>query len=254
MTKSIFSKSFIAALGLAALAVTVWHGGAMAESMSQKVKDKYKDDPTVVVGNVKGLDYRRTLFAPFGQKTLRLEAPQGMCFFDETEYTNRQLMRAVHEVMREKTAHNLVAIFADCLQMSKAAQPNSIIEVSDVGIVTWPIIPGEKVPPTLEEYLAQHDNTLELNFKKAMVDYLELEIDEELRTSEGGVSQGYTGKLEVSHEDIQAIGVAGITMLQGLPVVFNISHTGKKLEKNKDELYTLMDKVLIQQVALNNIR
>lgn len=254
MTKSIWTKSFIAALGLAALAATALQNGAFAESMSQKVKDKYRDDPTVIVGNVDALDYRRTLFAPFGQKTVRLEAPLGMCFLDETNYTERQIMNSLREFLDEKTQHELVAAFVDCLQMSAVGQGSQDVRVTDGGVITWPVVPGEKVPSTLQEYLAQRDYTDEENVRSMLIDFIDLQVDETPHQTEGGVSRGYTGTFESSHEKIQTVGVAGITMVQGLPVAINISHSGKKLTRTKDELYGIMEKMLLQQVALNNVR
>ncbi|MFH1159161.1 MAG: hypothetical protein V1721_09845 [Pseudomonadota bacterium] len=37
----------------------------------------------------KPIDYRQTIFVPVGQKTLMLEAPQGMCFLDQTSSSGR---------------------------------------------------------------------------------------------------------------------------------------------------------------------
>ncbi len=253
MTKSIWNKSFFAALGLAALAVTALHTGAFAESASQRAKEKYKDDPTVMLGNLDGLDYRRTLFAPFGQKTLRLEAPQGMCFLDETNYSERQIMNRVREALNEKVQQQLIALFVDCLQMSGA--DNGVDgRTLDSGFFTWPAKPGEKVPPTLEEYLAQQKPLDAEALKEMMVGYVEMDIDDPPHESAGGVSVGYTGVFESSLQKISTVGVTGITMLQGLPVVLGVSHSSKKPSKAKEELYTLVDKMMIQQVALNNVR
>lgn len=256
MTKSIWNKSFFAALGLAAVAVTAWHGSALAESMSQKIKDKYKNDPTVIVGNVDALDHRRTLFAPFGQKTLMLEVPQGMCFLDESNYTERQIMNRIRDLMHEKTKHTLVAIFTDCLALSSALnQPtHSATTLADAGLVTWPVTPGEKVPPTLAEYMADENNLDKLNIDDMLIDFLELQVDEQPRTTEGGITRGYTGKVESADQTINLVGAAGITMMKGMPVVFTMSHSGKKLEKSKESLQDLLDKMLLQQVALNNLR
>jgi len=254
MTKSIRTKPLIAALGVAALAAMALQSGAVAESTSQKVKEKYRNDPSVIVGNVDALDYRRTLFAPFGQKTLRLEAPLGMCFLDETNYTERQIMNSLRELLNEKTQHTLVAAFADCLQMSAVGQGNQDMRVTDGGLITWPVVPGEKVPPTLEEYLAQRDRTDEENMRSMMTDIIDLQVDETPQQNEAGISRGYTGTFESSHEKIKTVGVAGIAMVQGLPVVINLSHSGKQLTRTKDELYGIMDKMLLQQVALNNAR
>ncbi|HEX2753574.1 MAG TPA: hypothetical protein VHP34_10820 [Alphaproteobacteria bacterium] len=253
MTKSIWNKSFFAALGLAALAVTALHTGAFAESASQRAKEKYKDDPSVMLGNLDGLDYRRTLFAPFGQKTLRLEAPLGMCFLDETNYTERQLMDRVRDAISDELQQQLVAMFVDCLQLTGAARTANGF-VFDSGFFSWPVKPGEKVPPTLQEYLAQQ-KPMEEEAVKGMLDgYIELDIDDPPRESAGGIAVGYNGIFESSHEKIHTVGVAGVTMLQGLPVILGVTHSAKKLQKDKEELYALVDKMLIQQVALNNVR
>ena len=256
MSKSIWNRSFIAALGLAAVAVTAWHGSALAESYAQKIKDKYKNDPTVIVGNIDALNHRRTLFAPFGQKTLMLEVPQGMCFLDESNYTERQVMNRIRDLMTEKTQHTLVAVFTDCLALSSALgqSGNTVTRLSDAGLVTWPVTPGEKVPPTLEEYMADENNISKLNVDDMLIDFLELEMDEQPRTSEGGITRGYTGKVESADQTIDLVGAAGITMMKGMPVVFTMSHSGKKLEKSKEDLQNLLDKMLLQQVALNNVR
>jgi hypothetical protein len=254
MTKPIKTKSFIAALGVAALAAVALHNGAAAERMAETVREKYRKDDTVMLGNVDALDYRRTLFAPFGQKTLRLEAPQGMCFLDETNYTERQIMNALRQFLSEKTQHSLVAAFVDCLQMSAVGQGSQDVRLTDGGIFTWPVVPGEKIPATLEEYLAQRDTTDEESVRSMLVDFIDLQVDETPQQSDAGVTRGYTGTFESSNEKIKTVGVAGITLIQGMPVAINISHSGKKLTRTKDDLYALMDKMLQQLVALNNVR
>lgn len=253
MTKSIFSKSFIAALGLAALAGVALHGTAAAETASERAINKYKNDPTVILGNVDALDYRRTLFAPFGQKTLRLEAPQGMCFLDETNYSERQLMNRLREAMSEKYQQQAIAFFADCLQMAGAGRGTDSF-VLDSGYVGWPVKPGEKVPPTLKEYLETSDLMTDTGLEQNLTGYVEFQADPAPREAEAGITIGYTGAFETSEQTINSIGVAGVTMLQGLPVVIGVSHSGKKLSKDKEELYTLVEKLLLQQSALNNIR
>lgn len=253
MTKSLFSKSFIAALGLAALALTAWQGNAFAETASQRAQEKYKDDPSIMLGNVEALDYRRTLFAPFGQKTLRLEAPQGMCFLDETNYTERQLMNRVREVMSEKHQQQIIAIFIDCLQMNGATR-SSQSNALDSGYFGWPVKPGEKVPPTLKEYLETNDIMKPQEVEESMSNIIDLQIDPTPREGAAGVTVGYTGTYETNDQKVDTVGAAGVTLLQGLPVIIGVSHTGKKLQKDKEQLYALVDKMLLQQDALNNIR
>lgn len=254
MTTKIWNKTFFTALGLAALAVTAFHGISYAKSASERAQEKFAHNESVVLGDIRALDYRRTLFAPFGQKTLMLEAPQGMCFLDETDYTARQTMRAVRDMLKEKSKHTLVAIFADCLQISSIGQASEQNPLADLGVITWPVIPGEKTPGNLQEYLATREAYMENTIKNSVVRYVDLHLDAEPKYTDFGVTQGYTADFELSYQKMKAIGVAGTTLIRGIPVAINISHTGTKLSRSHEELYTIIDKMLEQQVALNAVK
>lgn len=253
MSTKIWSKTFFGALALAALTVTAFHGISYAKSASEKVREKFQSDENVILGDISALDYRRTLFAPFGQKTLVLEAPLGMCFLDETDYTERQAMRAMRDILKDKSKHTLVALFADCLQISSIGQASEQNPLADLGVITWPVVPGEKVPADLREYLSLHEDYMENNIKNSLVRYVDLHLDAEPKYTDFGITQGYTADFELSYQKMKAIGVAGTTLIRGLPVAINISHTGAKLTRSHEELYTIMDKMLEQQVALNAV-
>jgi hypothetical protein len=85
-------------------------------------------------------DYRRTLFISFGQKSLLLEAPRGMCFLDQSDYLQSGLLSfmqimASHAHKRDSVP---MAIFGDCNEvMSLGTQSQGPLGLAHRGIIYW---------------------------------------------------------------------------------------------------------------------
>lgn len=200
------------------------------------------------------LNTRRTLFAPFGQEMVHLEAPIGMCFLDETDPTEAGALNLLREELREKSKQTLVAAFADCLQIAAIGKGSTGNDLGDVGLVTWLNEKGEKIPVDKQSYLDAREATLPNYTRAGLAGYLKPQLDEPARRSENGVSLGFTAETEIAYQIFKTVGVTSASVLKGFPIDFMITHTSKKPQKDMDELYELMDKFLAQQTALNTIK
>lgn len=199
------------------------------------------------------LSTRRTLFAPFGQEMVHLEAPIGMCFLDETDPTEAGALNLLREELKANSKQTLVAAFADCMQIAAIGKGADGNDMGDIGIVTWLNDKGEKADVDMASYLDMREATLPNHTRAGLAGYLKPQLDE-LRRSENGVMQGFNAETEIAYQTFKTIGVTSATLLKGFPIDFMMTHTAKKPEKDLEELYVLMDKFLAQQVALNNTK
>lgn len=199
------------------------------------------------------LDWRRTLFAPFGQTMLHFEAPMGMCFLDQTDPVEAGAINVLREELKAKSKQTLVAVFADCMQIAgigKGAEGN---DLGDVGLVTWLNEKGEKATVDRDTYLDYREDTLPNYTRAGLAGYLRPAIDDDVRRSSAGVSLAFTAETEISYQMFKTVGITGATLIRQFPVDFLITHTAKQPKKDKEELYKLMDKFLAQQAALNAV-
>ena len=200
------------------------------------------------------LSTRRTLFAPFGQEMVHLEAPIGMCFLDETDPTEAGALNVLREELKEKSKQTLVAAFADCMQIGAIGKGSTGNDLGDVGLVTWLNEKGEKIPVDAQSYLDAREATLPNYTRAGLAGYLKPQLDEPAHRTEHGVSLGFTAETEIAYQVFKTVGVTSAAVLKGFPIDFMITHTAKKPEKDLDELYKLMDKFLEQQAALNKVK
>lgn len=199
------------------------------------------------------LDWRRTLHAPLGQVMIRFEAPLGMCFLDQTDPLEAGAINLLREELKIRSRQTLVAVFADCMQIAgigKGAEGN---DLGDVGLVTWLNEKGEKANVGLETYLDLRESTMPNHTRAGLAGYLRPVIDEDVRRTPAGVSLAFTAESEISYQTFKTIGITGATLIRGYPVDFMITHTAKQPQKEKQELYDLMEKMLAQQIALNAV-
>lgn len=200
-------------------------------------------------------DPRRTLFAPFGQKMLVFEAPEGMCFLDDTSPREKpalQKMKAMH-----KHGKVLMAVFADCLQaaglgVNKGPDAAGLPPLMDVGMIFWmnPSF-GETSPLSRADYLDMREATIERDIATHLKYYLSAETDTMPQRTPEAISLAYAAQSEVQYQKLYTAGVAGATLLRGLPVDVVITHTAPKADRDETELYDLMEKFMAQQAALN---
>lgn len=200
------------------------------------------------------MDYRRTLFAPFGQEMLHFEAPLGMCFLDATDPTEAGALNLLREELKEHSKQTLVAAFADCMQIAAIGKGSTENDLGDIGLVTWLNDKGEKAPLDAQSYLDLREATMP-NFTRAgLAGYLRPVLDDKVRRDENGVSLAFTAETEISYQTFKTVGITSAALIRGFPVDFMITHTAKKPQRDKEELYKLMDKFLAQQAALNAVQ
>lgn len=200
------------------------------------------------------LETRRTLFAPFGQEMVHLEAPIGMCFLDETDPTEAGALNLLRDELKANSKQTLVAAFADCSQIASIGKGSSGNDLGDVGLVTWLNEKGEKIPTDTQTYFDAREATLPNHTRAGLAGYLKPQLDEPARRTENGISLGFTAETEIAYQVFKTVGVTSVSVLKGFPIDFMMTHTAKKPEKDMQELYKLMDKFLAQQVALNTIK
>jgi hypothetical protein len=199
------------------------------------------------------LDWRRTLFAPFGQTMLHFEAPLGMCFLDQTDPMEAGAINALREELKAKSKQTLIAVFADCMQIAGIGKSVEGNDLGDVGLVTWLNEKGEKSPVDRATYLDYREDTLPNYTRAGLAGYLRPVIDEDVNRTADGVSLAFTAETEISYQVFKTVGITGATLIRQFPIDFLITHTAKKPKKDKEELYKLMDKFLAQQIALNAV-
>lgn len=118
---------------------------------------------------------RRTLFLPFGQRMTVWEAPVGMCFLDESQYLEGQLIKQMRGGADRKghMGPQLVAVFADCLELAKlealpqiqASGPNYGDDDNNTalllhqGTITWMTPKAPALETSLASYLDDKEPT-----------------------------------------------------------------------------------------------
>lgn len=240
MKKTGFGKTAVLALGLAVMTF-----GTVAV-VPQPAQSQFLGGP---------LDWRRTLFAPFGQHTLHFEAPLGMCFLDETDPTEALAIKEIRMAIEKNSSQSLVAVFADCLQIAGIGQGGAEggNDLGDIGLITWLNGKGEKIPVDKTTYFDGRAATFHNHTRAGLVKYARTTLDETVTRTAEGVALGFEADIEIAYSKLKTIGVASATSIRRFPVDFVITHTAKKPTKEKKELYELMDKFMQQQVALNAV-
>jgi hypothetical protein len=198
---------------------------------------------------------RRTLHAAFGQKNLTFEAPDNMCFLDETIPEQAAAIAGMKAQAAQKGKYVLMAVFADCYQMSALGETSDPMTLPDLGMIMWmnPYI-GEKASMSAEEYIGMRETSLHAYLSDAVKNYPDVEIDAEPKRNEAGVMLAYTANLEIEYQKFVVTGVTAATVLEGYPVDITLTHTSKSPITEKGRLYGVMDKLLMQQATLNRPR
>lgn len=198
---------------------------------------------------------RRTLHAAFGQKNMIFEAPANMCFLDETIPEQAAVLAGMKAYAAEKGRHVLMAVFADCYQMSALGQTDDPIALPDMGMVMWmnPYI-GEKVSMAEADYLEMREDSMPQYMAQSLKNYPQVELDPQVLRNDAGIMLAYTSNMEIEYQKYTVTGVTAAAMIAGHPVDFSLVHTSKTQITQKGRLYDLMDKFLLQQAALNKTR
>ena len=199
----------------------------------------------------KSIDFRRTLFVPVGQKTLKLEAPKGMCFLDQTSYSEGLIHKTFSDLIQKKGDQALLAVFADCNSLANYGGTVDISEILfNTGVVTWmnPSI-GETTAMSRQDYLDMR----EVSFRQYAEDGagdLGILLEENTHRTESNVSLGMTGKVNMTKGKFDSTGVLATTTIRNIPIEVMLRYT-RKNPPSIENIYLIMDKFMAQQIALN---
>jgi hypothetical protein len=223
--------------------------------------------------------YRRTMVAPFGEETLFLEAPLGMCFLDGTKGMEGVLLN--HNMkLGSNLDTQLIAYFTDCMEMA-ALSSGAGDRLGLTGAVAWfnPHV-GEKTALRRQDYLDGAEVSFAPYLSQSLQGYAqakggsrtetgedggsaatvapredEIKVDALAHRTPFGVSVGYTVDMATESAGQQHItGVIATTQIRGIPLVFNIRNNGPQEEQNLSVLQALMDKFAEHQIFLNENR
>ncbi|MBI3440844.1 MAG: hypothetical protein HY052_03405 [Proteobacteria bacterium] len=198
------------------------------------------------------IDYRRTLFVRAGQKTLVFEAPQRMCFLDKTQPFESALYNAFQGQVQKNNDRVLLAVFSDCdaiASLGGASGTNNIPLNS--GTISWLAQSvGETTPLDRGDYLDMRGSSLPQYLKNSPVYSSQLKLDETTHRTPENVSLGMSGEMRTSYEKQHGIVVIATTTLRHMPIETMIRFTGKNAA-TLEKTYQLMDKFMMQQIALN---
>lgn len=197
-------------------------------------------------------DHRRTAFIPFGQKMLVFEAPTNMCFLDETNPAHAAFLSGMKAHVAAKGQQVLMAVFADCYQMSGLGETADPLALPDLGSISWmnPYI-GEKASMPASDYFGMRMTSMPQYVANNVKDYPDTEVDAEPKRSADGVSLAYTSNMEIEYQKFTLTGVTAAMLVEGYPVDVTLTHTSKTPITQKARLYALMDKFLAQNATLN---
>jgi len=227
------------------------------------------------------LSFRRTLFAPAGQRMLLLEAPLGMCFMDPSYYEEGEIAEDAKDILEENGQGRLLGIFAPCMDIAAfdAGADDSALRVS--GIVTWLNIDGEestrlsradylglqqeKFRETLDRRLVRGDDapggnddapsddssTLSPAYAALMLPWPgDYTLDKKAKATQDAVMLGYTADISRDRVKYALSGVAATTVIKDTPIALYLSYTGAK-PYDPAKVRALAEKFMAQQVVLN---
>lgn len=195
------------------------------------------------------LDDRRTLHLAVAQRQLVLEAPKNMCFLDRSDYSENMLFTAIEAAFREKSNRVLLAVFVDCIGLANLGGEASPDDLQlNAGTVAWlnPTI-GETTTLPRPDYLDMREASFR-QYAAALAPGLKL--DERPRRTETSVLIGMSGEVKIDYQLRKVSGVLATTSLHDVPLEVMLSYTDIKAPP-LEQLRPLMDKLMAQQVALN---
>lgn len=238
-------------------------------------------------------EMRRTLFMPFGQSMTVLEAPLGMCFLDESQYLEGQLIKQLRSQNKASGGGVLLAVFADCLEVGKLqklaengdtgpsynGEDQNSAMLMHQGTISWLTPKEPRSKQTLSEYLdarqpAFHDeihNSMVKSYKlfgkkqdvklddkitarSLQPDPSSYHFDDKAHRTDALVSVGFSTNMEMEYTKYATVGVVGTTMIRQFPIQVSITSTAKdKQDRSVGQMTDLLDKFAAQNVALNTL-
>lgn len=222
-------------------------------------------------------DWRRTLFASFGQHRLVFEAPVGMCFLDESDYLEGSIMSQFKDTGDSQT--KLIGTFADCMEVAKvqhdyqeqvSKNPDNasppLMTLKSHGNIYWvnPDNGDEVITLPRSGYLDVREKSFRDDVKKeiregqrgmvsaTLVDATnKYTLDGETHRTSNGLAVAYALDTEVEYEKVHDAGVIATTLIDHMPLEFSFDFATKGVEKDNKALYAMMDTFMAQQIKLN---
>jgi len=196
-------------------------------------------------------DYRRTLFVPVGQKTLVLEAPQGMCFLNESRPFEEAMYNGFQGALQKKGGDRiLLAVFAACNGVANLTVTSGANDIHlNYGVVTRLNQPAGE---TRQDYLDMRASAFPQYVLNSPAYSPKLRLDKAVHRTEYGVSLAMSGEIETGTESEKQQGVVilAATTIRHMPIEFMFRAAGKKLPV-PEKIYLAMDTFIAQQIALN---
>jgi len=213
-------------------------------------------------------EMRRTLFIPFGQRMTVFEAPLGMCFLDESQYVEGQVINQIRDQNKGSGGGTIMAVFADCLELAKLQQlpaiaasgpnygddDNSKAMLLHQGTISW-VNPKDKPLKGVSttEYLDKVQPEFSDDIRKSLDRAYKLfggqkstKLDNDMSTmsflsspdsyhfddkphrTESVVSITYSFNNEMEYVKYGTTGVVATSLIRNIPVQFTMSSTAKK--------------------------
>lgn len=233
-------------------------------------------------------EMRRTLNMSFGQHRVRLEAPMGMCFLDESQYMESTVIKHLRGMEQDSGDGLLMAMFASCDEIEKFSQlpalaadtPRGVdpptANLENRGTISWLAPKLGPAPLSLAEYLDLREPefrddvraSVSKGYKKfgssqsikmsdnvfanlAMGAPDQYRFDDRARRTAAGVSIGYTTEFVQEYQKHKLFGAVGTTLVRGLPVLVSLTEDGTGFSRDQEELHATLDKLLAQVAKLN---
>ena len=198
------------------------------------------------------LDYRRTLSLAIGQKNINLEAPRDMCFLDESDPVQGNLLDGMKAAAAQREQGQVVGVFTDCLAIANLAKPDNPLGMTNAGMVMWmnPIV-GAKTDMVRDDYVAARATTLPQFVASNLTMFKSAAVDEKASIQDGAAMVGYIAGAEVEYQKFVVSGITAATVIEGLPLDFTMTRISDKKIEYKKELQDLMSSFVTQQITLN---
>ncbi len=200
----------------------------------------------------KPVDYRRTLFVAVAQKTLVLEAPQGMCFLDQSEVSENALYRAFRDQTERKGDQVMLAVFADCHSIANLGSGGGTQNIPlNAGVVSWmnPLI-GPLTGMDLQEYIDMREPAFRQYAENSAAYSARYRLEDLPRRTKSGVALGMSGVLDTLYGKHKSAAVLAATALRHVPIEVTLRFTGEN-PRSLEKIHDLADTFLARHISLN---
>jgi len=232
--------------------------------------------PAAAQDTRKPVEFRRTLFVPVGQETIKLEAPKGMCFVDQSGYIEEVIFDTLAEAVRTAKEEVLLATFSPCDDLASFGTSSAKHGMITSGSVTW-LNPsyGAKSPMERHDYLDMREATFRSDMLKKIDRFAEAFGDKKKTSQRGAVtvttqaittgydfedrpertdnavSIGYVNTREVNYESMTESGVIATTSIKRHPIEVSLRYDTTTEGHSLIDIHKLVNHFIDQQIAIN---